>query len=366
MKVFILSLVVASTFITSTAFANKEVGNGGDGVVIGDKVYLFDLYESYNHLNPSLPLEEAAVADLESLSSRFQEIRNAVQGNYSSGSTKYDYEQFIRELAKKVTELKKTDLLFGYSVQRALLAHSWAFVPYQLNNIQDDDGSDVELPGELVQIAVRSYRSIKFDNSLVKKMDLSNLIATIMHEAVYSLLQPELQTEQHNGKMLEYMKQPSRRAREIVSYLFSGPLTQASLRNIVLGSIPVGPAFGVSLIGKEAGFLAYDFKIKEVHFNPMDKKSLQEVFSKECAKVKSNDMNHITFLYVSIYNYSFYSFIGKSNVEKYYFGGLNDNKFVQMNVIFDGPATKDICIEKMLEKFSVLTSTMSSDPLKVN
>lgn len=355
MKSLVFSIIALGAIVSSVALANKEVGNGGDGVVVGDRVYLFDLYESYNHLKPSLSNVEPSKEILQNVSERFQVNRNIITANYESGATDYDYDKLMLELAKKLTEIKKTDLLFGYSLERSVLAHSWSFVPYQLNDIKDDDGSDIEMPGELVQVAVRSYRSIKFDNSLVKKMDLANLVATIVHESVYALITPALMTEVIDGKKVEYYQQESRRAREVVNYLFSGPLSFNLMRSIVSGSMPIGAAMGLVVAYNSDEFVLYNFR-SSGSFNFLDKKQVRTELMQQCADVHGNQVNEFALFSYAITSYGFYPYKDKNQVDKYHFSATNTFRSAAFEVRFSNRSSKEQCLDKMLIEFEKFTA----------
>jgi hypothetical protein len=361
-KTFLLALSV-SAIAGSFAFANKEVGNGGDGIIIANKVYLFDLYETNNHLNPHFSSEAPTPIDVEEMNSRFQDVKKQVEENFKQGVTDYSYNDFVLEIARKVTELKKTDLLFGYSVSQAILAHRWSFVPYTLSPVDDDDGTDIEYAGDLVQIAVRSLRTIKLDNGLVQRMDLSNLVATVFHEAIYSLLRPELVVKTENGKEVQYHKQFSRRAREILSYLFSGPLTQRTLKRIAANSIPVAPVVNVLLPGLQANVLAYDFNTSQAYFDPTDEKSVKAVFTRECEDVNPRSLNHIVILRSTILSFNFGSYSGEMNSEKFYFGLLYPDKNTVLNVLFRSPATPNECVTKLMKAFEKATQSISKEAI---
>ncbi|MCO4755803.1 MAG: hypothetical protein KC478_15080 [Bacteriovoracaceae bacterium] len=301
MKKFILLIGLCVAF---GAFAGRE-GNGGDGVVIDGKVYLFDLYENYNHLYPVLEDIEADPEILNGLKSHMINLKRQLNQSQSEGLVDYGFDEVLTEFAKKITAIKEKDNFFGHSLFQTAKSFSWSIVPFELIDVKDDDGTDINNAPDLVQVAVRYSKSIKLDNGLISKMDLSNLVATLMHEIIYSLIVPvpydkstytPVRVTNPDGTIEEYQKeekktywkQESRKVREIVNFLFSRDISRTpkeSLEFMNQGNLPWGGesmAFGVNEL---KNFGLYGFSVGEYKFDINDKVDMNSKIEQFCIEM---------------------------------------------------------------------------------
>jgi hypothetical protein len=259
---FKLVLAVAA-IISAQAWAGQD-GNGGDGIVIDNNVYTYDLVEHGLHKKHYFgdPLQVG------------EDIRSVLRAKL------YALSSDVRELVgRKLEEVKAVDKVFFKSLLLTLGQYNWSVIEdFSLIEVDDEDGSDVNIPKERFrQVAVRSMRSIKLDQRLLAKMDSENIAAMVIHEVVYAMTplenrtvtitEPQLdieppgdginiivpppKTSKHN-----YYHQSSRRAREVVAYLFSPQLVyggQAGLYALLKSDqnegYPVGKTEHTSLQG---------------------------------------------------------------------------------------------------------------------
>lgn len=227
-------------------------GNGGDGVVINGKVYLFDLYEYSVHENPYFDDQvepDELIYDM--LYNKFLNFKDTINDNRKT----YIYADLIKLIAKKLTSLQKLDPLFSTTILTSIIHYNWVLSTQDVIDIKDDDGSDIIYDEELIAVAVRSYRTIKVSNHRVKQMDLKNFVATIFHEAIYGVI-PQVEVVEYipykkkvtnpDGTVVEtdeykqevYYKQLSRRVREITGAIFSKSLSKLELLAVISGSFP--------------------------------------------------------------------------------------------------------------------------------
>ena len=227
-------------------------GNGGDGVVINEKVYLFDLYEYSVHENPYFDDQvepDELIYDM--LYNKFLNFKDTINDNRKT----YIYADFIELIAKKLTTLQKLDPLFSTTILTSIIHYNWVLSTQDVIDVKDDDGSDIIYDEELIAVAVRSFRTIKVSNQRVKQMDLKNFVATIFHEAIYGVI-PQVEVVEFipykkkvtnpDGTVVEtdeykqevYYKQLSRRVREITGAIFSKKLSILELQAVIGGSFP--------------------------------------------------------------------------------------------------------------------------------
>ena len=128
-------------------------GNGGDGVVINEKVYLFDLYEYSVHENPYFDDQvepDELIYDM--LYNKFLNFKDTINDNRKT----YIYADFIELIAKKLTTLQKLDPLFSTTILTSIIHYNWVLSTQDVIDVKDDDGSDIIYDEELIAVAVRS------------------------------------------------------------------------------------------------------------------------------------------------------------------------------------------------------------------
>ena len=129
MRNFLVLTLLLSSF-NAMAQSTKDVkGNGGDGVVIGNRVYLFDLYESgIQNLNLS------------------EEVSKRVDVTTKVNQSLNAFSPFVRNIvANKIVALGKVDKALSEVLLHGFSMFSWRIVPFSLQDVADDDGTDIAL-----------------------------------------------------------------------------------------------------------------------------------------------------------------------------------------------------------------------------
>jgi len=236
--IILFAILLYTSVGSGIVFAsNGHGGSGGDGIEIDGHVYLFDLYEQGVGTSPFIDMTASPFSDVrEKLQEKFASFKMLMDQNHSQGLTTYGYENFVDVLSIKLSNILRTDRLFGSVILQAFLHYNWLLSARPIEDAEDDDGSDIVFSGDLVPVAIRNFRSIRFNNQYTQKMNLGNMIATAIHEAAYAVIKPE--KIGRSGRTI-YFKQQSRRVREVVGVLFSGPVTAENIRNLAGGSFPI-------------------------------------------------------------------------------------------------------------------------------
>ena len=129
MRNFLVLTLLLSSF-NAMAQSTKDVkGNGGDGVVIWNRVYLFDLYESgIQNLNLS------------------EEVSKRVDVTTKVNQSLNAFSPFVRNIvANKIVALGKVDKALSEVLLHGFSMFSWRIVPFSLQDVADDDGTDIAL-----------------------------------------------------------------------------------------------------------------------------------------------------------------------------------------------------------------------------
>lgn len=165
MKWFFCIAVLCLWF--SPAGAQLRVGNHGDGVFIEGNVYLRDLYEANQHLEPWIG--DRIDGEVEKRVSHLWRIRP-------------DLPPVDRQLfARKISDLERIFPNLGTYVLGVLENHRWLvgrFLP-----LHDD-----ERPGRHALVGLRHFVDIEYQRDNYLKMPQSNRVAFLLHEAFSSLL----------------------------------------------------------------------------------------------------------------------------------------------------------------------------------
>ena len=198
MKTLKRLLLLFSLLISLSAFSGAGGGNGGDGVYIGEKLYLLDLVE--------YGIENSVVFDEEENTQVSAQVRSTLRAD-----------QFPVELiSKKLSEIYKVDRLFAYSMIKVLKSFRWNLVSKELINIKDENAA---INSSFVQLAIRKNRSVMIDKNLWAKLDPANQAALIFHELLYVMVIP---TPSATNPAVFW--QNSALAREMAGYLMSSDL----------------------------------------------------------------------------------------------------------------------------------------------
>lgn len=193
---FIFAGVVAILFVSSAAFGAKEVGNGGQGVLIGRKIVVLDLVES--------GIEEPLFSDMPPQRGNEARMEEALRGLNAPTAL----------IAQKLQELGAYSPLLSDMLVFAAESYSWRLVSGPLESIPDAGG--VFDPGghRIVQLAVRAGRTVRIDAELWRQMDVRNQAVLILHELIYSLMPLK---DAGNG----FRSQDAVRAREVNAFLYT-------------------------------------------------------------------------------------------------------------------------------------------------
>lgn len=202
--IFIFLMSSVSAFASEkidTAYIGGETGNGGDGLIRNDNVYLLDLVEAGVELAPYFNKSVQADERINSFLKNKLPIDNSV----------------IELISRKTKEIYLINSRLAYHILSAINLYNWQFLNTRLKDIPDDGDTIIDLPvkGELVQIAVRYKKEIKIDKKYWLLMDDANRASLILHEVLYSLIQPHIS---ENGTQAQ---QSSLDVRRFVGFLLS-------------------------------------------------------------------------------------------------------------------------------------------------
>lgn len=173
------------------------VGNGGEGLEIGNELYVRDLVEAGVERFPYVgPRIDSAIEE------RLQFL---------------PIDQFSLPfskdlLARKLTDIEQAHSGLGHYIFEAIKSYTWLGVHEPLASIPDP-AQVLKPSGSHVQIANRDDSTIRVHIENWKRLSEEHKIALIIHEAVYGLLLP-ICDEGPN------CYQPARRARSITGLFF--------------------------------------------------------------------------------------------------------------------------------------------------
>lgn len=222
-------LLLAATLVAGPARAGFEVGNGGQGVVLGERIYLLDLVESGIERDPVVRRD--AVSD-GAWSSRLGAALSGID------------DAPLALVAAKLQEIRALHPTLAFSLLLASESLRWLPVESELESIPDRVGVIETGRYEIVQLAVRAGRSVRIHRPSWKRLDEVNRAALLVHELVYSLIEP---SRREDG----FSEQSAVRAREITAFLFSRSLSRggaSALGTIIGEAIAAEPAYA-RLIG---------------------------------------------------------------------------------------------------------------------
>lgn len=205
MKGILLSIAVA--FFACVAQAEGTDTHGGDGVIIGETVYLLDLVEQgveeNPYFNPEVQTDEAVR----------QRVERALTGIQDAP---------IDLVAKKMTELMIINPAFAITLLKAVEMHIWRLVRFDLVDVPDEDSVLVFKDHKLIQLAIRRMQGISIAREHWLRMSMEQRAALIFHEAVYAVISPHKEWVTLPDKTrVEKLVQNPIKVREITGYLFS-------------------------------------------------------------------------------------------------------------------------------------------------
>ncbi len=193
---------------TSSSYAGREAGNGGNGIKIGSKIYLLDLVEAGVEQSPYFDASSKAdPSDVQVIKESLSFIDDATADLF----------------ARKINELRTLDPLSAWVVMLGVNSYEWSLVGPALIPVGDEE-TNLDLDSsQVVQLAIRAGRRILIHHDNWNQITEDQRAALILHEIMYALLKPHdlIQTDPVSGQTIKYSKQSSPEAREIVGYLFS-------------------------------------------------------------------------------------------------------------------------------------------------
>lgn len=165
MFILLVCLLVSPALLAGTFF-----GNSGDGVDDGVHLYVRDLFESGTATQPYFGTISDPRFERQFNLAHFQELRPL--------------------MARKLSDLNRAYDGLGDLLLQAIAMYHWEFTDLPLELIPDIE--QVKLPESVrrVQLANRLGGSILISRPSWSRLDLSNRVALILHEASYSLLVP--------------------------------------------------------------------------------------------------------------------------------------------------------------------------------
>jgi len=179
----ILSFLTSPFTLASSSGAGHFVGNGGEGVLVDQQIFLRDLYESGLSQNPWIGKDLSPELKLDL--NRPSLIR--LLGDHQ--------DLFLR----KLTDLNQISPHLGRYLLEVLQSYDWVLLPEKLGRINDDHPI-LDIPDEQrIQIANRLSHTVRISISAWEKMNPSHRVALLLHEGFYSMTRvycdPELKTE---------------------------------------------------------------------------------------------------------------------------------------------------------------------------
>jgi hypothetical protein len=170
---FRIKLLFALLFISPLLHANGFVGNGGNGIQLGSKIFVYDLFILSAHTKPYFG----------------NEIDETLPSLPSDEAFQFTYSKTL--LKRKLTDLNRIAPGLGDYILMSMKSYNWVLVDTPLTSIKIAKGA-IKLPAgaRVLQIANRSDLIIRINRAVWQKLDDANKIALLIHEAVFSLLRP--------------------------------------------------------------------------------------------------------------------------------------------------------------------------------
>ena len=169
----ILFLLILICTFNAKARANGFVGAGGDGVEIGGKIIVHDLF--------SLGIKEHPYFG--------NQIDPLLPELPPQSAMNFTFPRLL--LRQKLTDLNRIAPGLGDFVLMSMRSYTWVLADFELKPILDPDDVVILPTGaRLVQIANRLGLTIRIHRQRWIRLDDANKVALLIHEAIYSLVQP--------------------------------------------------------------------------------------------------------------------------------------------------------------------------------
>ena len=207
-----IKLVVLLSLVSSTVFADPDrVGNGGDGVIVGNHIYVLDLVEAGVEENPFFNEEIQIDTEIQRrLEVVFSKIPNMP----------------VNLLARKFSEIKALDRILGLALLKTAKMYHWRLINEKFTDNQDENRILDYDPQDIVHLAKRNSRTARLQKEFWNdsRLNDSHRVALVTHEIVSALVQDILRTQ------------------EITGYLFTEDLAsngREGLMEMIRGSLPL-------------------------------------------------------------------------------------------------------------------------------
>jgi hypothetical protein len=151
-------------------YRSTEVGNGGHGLRIGEKVVMLDLFEAGLHDGPS-----DLSCNVELSEDIAQILTESLKLLGNNG-----------HISKIIQCINLKHPLAALEIIYAIRQLTWFLVDADLKVTNDLGDSPVDVPHPIVQVAVRIGSSVRIDRKKFALMDEWNKAALILHEAVFA------------------------------------------------------------------------------------------------------------------------------------------------------------------------------------
>lgn len=169
-NLFILSFWLSFHVHASTGIF---IGNGGDGVEVGNRLFVKDLFLAHAHENPYFG----------------NEIDPGLPGLPDETTIEFGYPREL--LARKLTDLNKALPGLGDYLLASMKVYHWKLQDLPLRKIVGPEQIVAYPAGlEQIQIANRFQFFIRIDRAAYARLDDANRVALLLHEAVFSLVRP--------------------------------------------------------------------------------------------------------------------------------------------------------------------------------
>ncbi|KYG65399.1 hypothetical protein AZI87_12690 [Bdellovibrio bacteriovorus] len=174
MKTLGFFFILMFSFVATAGTLENRESNGGKGIVVGEKAYLLDLLERSPY-DASLPSKTTFVLGLK---------KEAVFRLFPAS---FPREKIYRKLID-LNQFSPEVMMHLYNTARRL---QWELVEGPLVLTTDDNFVDGHWKGyPLVQFAERRVNAIRIDRKMWHRLDDVNKVALVLHEIVYSAIDP--------------------------------------------------------------------------------------------------------------------------------------------------------------------------------
>lgn len=226
MKIQLKAAYLAVLILASSAssFAGDRIGNGGQGVKVGEVVYSFDLYESGLHDQPFFS------AIVQADPSIVERSRMALPKGFP----------FLL-VAQKLTELRQVSVLSSVLLLNIMENLTWRLVPSDLIDTLDGDDTPLDLSKiNKVQLAVREQGIVRIDKAKFLMMDEANQAALVVHELFYTWIDTQIETS--SDPVL------SAAARNKVAFVFSEDIEKRGINGYDPTFLGTYPLYGIESV----------------------------------------------------------------------------------------------------------------------